>query len=592
MAISFPYTRYACPCSETSPPASIPGKRSSQLADDSDLEYEDTFNSHDPRANFSLYPLENLLFCDECNAIRCPKCWQEELMYWYCPNCLFEVPSSGVRSDGNRCVRHCYNCPQCAANLSITTLPAQASKGTHLTPGSASRSESYILSCHFCEWSSLDVGLKFDKATKITEQLHKRLDERKNKKRRSDNKQGQDDNKERSEEHDDASSEEQEQGRVKADHDDAFKKLQRFYNQQLSETTDQSSTYSNSPYSSPNNLARIMSLYGGLSYSALKKTREKPQPMREAEGPRDGMATFTAEDGTTDDEELLERLKLLGLAGTTSQAQRLASPPNYSARTTEQLLPTATQLVVRRGKRCRTCRIYLARPDQRSGGFRYKIRLLSLNYIPRLVLRPLNVQVPPPSMSFQIRPGPVEEVKLQPHHTQQYILTVRNPIFEPVQVTLATRATTPGEVASRVTILCPSFTVGPASDRFEDVLADSGVNSDGSRKGALASLTGSTDPDRQPEAGKIWERSRNSTSVILEVVPGALKRRSSIVSTSESELTEKELAEDDDILEIPIYVRVEWEAVPHAAEVSASRERRPHELAYWCVLGVGRIAEG
>lgn len=100
MAVSFPYTRYACPCSETATPASILGKRSSQQTDDS--EDEETFNSHDPRANFSLYPLENLLFCDECNAIRCPKCWLEEMMFWYCPNCLFEVPSSGVKSDGNR----------------------------------------------------------------------------------------------------------------------------------------------------------------------------------------------------------------------------------------------------------------------------------------------------------------------------------------------------------------------------------------------------------------------------------------------------------------------------------------------------------
>jgi dynactin-4 len=24
------------------------------------------------------------------------------MIYWYCPNCLFEVPSSGVKSDGNR----------------------------------------------------------------------------------------------------------------------------------------------------------------------------------------------------------------------------------------------------------------------------------------------------------------------------------------------------------------------------------------------------------------------------------------------------------------------------------------------------------
>lgn len=99
--MAFPYTRYACPCSETAStaPTSILGKRLSQ--DEADGE-EGTFNPHDPRANFSLYPLDHLLFCDECNQMRCEKCWLEEMMYWSCPNCLFEVPSSGVKGDGNR----------------------------------------------------------------------------------------------------------------------------------------------------------------------------------------------------------------------------------------------------------------------------------------------------------------------------------------------------------------------------------------------------------------------------------------------------------------------------------------------------------
>lgn len=477
-------------------------------------------------------------------------------------------------------MRHCYNCPLCSGNLTISALPAQTSNGAHLRPDSATKAESYILSCHFCEWSTLDVGLKFDKSNKITEQLHKALEERKNKKRSLE----------------ESENDEKDQKRGKSggqpDHNDTFKNLQKFYKEQLSEATDQPNPYSNSPYSSPANLARIMSLYGGLSYNALKKTREKPQPMREAGGTIEGLATFTANDGPCGEEELAGRLKTLGLSGTTTQSQRLALPSNYDSRTNDQLLPVATQLVVRRGKRCRTCRIYLARPDPKSTGYRFKIRLLSSNYIPRLAIRPLNTPPPAQTMSFQLRPEPVEERKLQPHQTQQYILTVRNPIFEHVKITLATRATTPGKVASRVTILCPSFTVGPASDKFEDVLADSSMSSDGSRKGALASLTGSTDSDRQPEAGKVWERTRNSTSVIVEVVPGALKRRPRIVSDSTLESGDEELAEDDDILEIPIYVRAEWKAAPHAVEAAESRERRPYELGYWCVLGVGRISEG
>lgn len=97
MAAPFPYTHYACPCSATTTPTT--SKRASQPSPQQD---DDTFNPHDPRAAYSLYPLENLLFCDECAQIRCPKCVNDEVINWYCPSCLFEVPSSGVRSEGNR----------------------------------------------------------------------------------------------------------------------------------------------------------------------------------------------------------------------------------------------------------------------------------------------------------------------------------------------------------------------------------------------------------------------------------------------------------------------------------------------------------
>lgn len=110
---AFPYTRYACPCGETTSPAptSLLNKRASQhlqveaaakVAEDEEEVEGGTFDPHDARANYSLYPLDQLLFCDECNHTRCAKCWSEETLYWYCPSCLFEVPSSGVKSDGNR----------------------------------------------------------------------------------------------------------------------------------------------------------------------------------------------------------------------------------------------------------------------------------------------------------------------------------------------------------------------------------------------------------------------------------------------------------------------------------------------------------
>jgi len=103
MAAPFPYTHYACPCSDlTSIVPSSTSKRNSSIQSTVNTVEDRTFNPHDPRANYSLYPLDHLFYCDECHGIRCPKCCNEEIISWYCPSCLFEVPSSAVKGDGNR----------------------------------------------------------------------------------------------------------------------------------------------------------------------------------------------------------------------------------------------------------------------------------------------------------------------------------------------------------------------------------------------------------------------------------------------------------------------------------------------------------
>ncbi|KAI5370392.1 Putative dynactin subunit 4 [Septoria linicola] len=588
MTLAFPYSRYACPCSDhvAAPPSLTAAKRASrqiETANDAtnsshnNHDDDETFNPHEPRAAYSLFPLDQLLYCDECNATRCPRCCGEEMMCWYCPNCMFEVPSSGVKGDGNRCARQCYDCPSCHANLTVTVADSSKARHaeSHLRPeGNTAPTESYFLLCQHCDWSSLDIGVRFSKPTKVTEQLSRLW-----KSRISDNK--------------DRDGEEPSLAHGPLHHDTAFANLTRFYKEQMSESSDQSNPYSSSPYSSPANLARIMSLYGGLSYNALKKSREKPQPMREAGNRAEGIVTIDT-NGQSPDDDVLHNMKTLGPRSTSEQSQRLQSPYNFDARLLDQSWPIATKLRVRRGKRCRSCRQFLVRPETKPDRLRYKIRLLASQHIPRLLVRPLQLAAPPQNTTFRLRAEPTKETTIQQHQTQQYIVTVRNPIFETVKITLATPATTPGKVASKVTILCPSFSVGPSGDMWDEALSHS-TASDGSRQAAMASLTGSADGDRQPEAGKVWERTRNSTSIILEVVPGALDSRSSMFSATHDEPLDTS-AEDDDVLEIPVYVRAEWEAdsagheALHHGEKSKSTERVTKELAYWCVLGVGRIA--
>ena len=95
--MNFPYTYISCPCNDVSTPINTGTK-----VQDDEEEQERTFDPRSRRANFSLYPLEHLLYCEDCQQIRCPRCTAEEIVCWYCPSCLFEMPLSVLKSEGPR----------------------------------------------------------------------------------------------------------------------------------------------------------------------------------------------------------------------------------------------------------------------------------------------------------------------------------------------------------------------------------------------------------------------------------------------------------------------------------------------------------
>lgn len=142
--------------------------------------------------------------------------------------------------------------------------------------------------------------------------------------------------------------------------------------------------------------------------------------------------------------------------------------------------------------------------------------------------------------------------------------------------------------------------------------------------------------EKVAEAGKVWDKGRNWTTVVLEVVPGTLpggaKEPSSSTNKTKKDKTKKksptddlddqdensdddesdsdpgfdwsgqtsdpnqQLQPDEDVLEIPVFVHMEWDsdnqidseqAVGRAGTGGSDTVKR--ELAYWMVLGVGRI---
>ncbi|KFY58174.1 hypothetical protein V497_04999, partial [Pseudogymnoascus sp. VKM F-4516 (FW-969)] len=86
------------------------------------------------------------------------------------------------------------------------------------------------------------------------------------------------------------------------------------------------------------------------------------------------------------------------------------------------------------------------------------------------------------------------------------------------------------------------------------------------------------------EAGKVYEKARNSVGVVIEVVPGVEEGFRDARSEAGGDDEEEEEA-----LEIPVRVRVEWEAEGAEEKDGGEGAKVKKELGFWVVLGVGKV---
>jgi dynactin-4 len=270
------------------------------------------------------------------------------------------------------------------------------------------------------------------------------------------------------------------------------------------------------------------------------------------------------------------------------------------------------QLRTKRTKRCSRCKEALVIPDKKVSTTKFKMKALASSFLPRLTISPLNPTSSSSASALATLSGQLvsAEQKLTPGKTHQFLLTIKNPLYETIRVSLASKARTPGRFGHKITILCPQFEVGASRDQYADVW-DEALATDGAEKSNGAG---------DVVAGKPYARGRNTTGVVVEVVPAPLSNpfaknektvpRMSIgafdpynlddVEGSDDDVDPDALAEDDDILEIPVRVRVEWEAEQTHGEGhhdgagkgggDGAEGKVKHELAFWVVLGVGRVA--
>jgi dynactin-4 len=159
---------------------------------------------------------------------------------------------------------------------------------------------------------------------------------------------------------------------------------------------------------------------------------------------------------------------------------------------------------------------------------------------------------------------------LQPGSTHQFLLTVTNPLYDPINITLATPEKTPGRYPAMVYILCPEFEVGASTDVWDEALGPEAKANPKAAKGK-GKKTGLH--------ATIWDSGRNWTTVVLEIVPPLLPE----------DLTEME--DDDYVVKVPILVRSVYEADIEREDTIGKEGREKKEHSYWSVLEVGRIAK-
>ena len=439
----------------------------------------------------------------------------------------------------------------------------------------------WIVACSYCNWTSLDVNLKFEKAINFYSQISKLR--------------GKDATSSPAKPpgHDGLTKDEP--GPVdsesSSDPDAIFASLKSFYKSQLSASTGNNPLLTPAGelnYNSPSSLARLMSLYAGIG-SYGKKSNAKNHGMRESANRAEGLRLIDPlADGDT-----VQKLRTQGWSGTTSVAQQ--AEQTQPTRFIDELLPVPTPLRTKRGKRCANCRHILVKPESKVQSTRFRIKLVAVNYIPKISLEALRSPQQPV----------INLTSLVPYQANQFLLTLRNAIFDRVHVTLATPTRTPGPYGHKVTILCPEFDLGPNLDIWEEALKDNPRSDSHSQSAKLeksptmdysSSRTGGE--SRVAEAGKVWEKGRDWTTVVLEVVCTGISGKGEEGNEDDSE-QKRGLEEDEDVLEIPIFVRLEWMGDVGVDEntssletttLSGGRTMTKRELAYWVVIGVGRVA--
>ncbi|PCH39894.1 hypothetical protein WOLCODRAFT_136543 [Wolfiporia cocos MD-104 SS10] len=418
-----PNVEYYCPCLAASPHPPPP---------------------HLPSSSFSFHPLHSLFFCEECDAVRCNRCVMVEVSGYYCPNCLFEVPSASVRAEKNRCARNCFHCPNCRNTLTVVASDPPEDADARMSPivSTTLGEPPFFLYCNHCRWDSAEVGIIFEKPTGLAAQLQK---------------------------YEDSAPESLEFERLK-EHFEPY--LRASSSSALPAASHHIHT---NPITAAAASALARDIPGVGKYSALARNRigrEKSTQKQEIPDykPRVevGAASGLSAGGGEADVEYMRHLEMDSEVATLEQ--RWGNSWVSSLRTAD-LKPMRIPLQAKKSKRCPSCRHILIKPEQKAQSVRYKIKLVAANYLPAISVSLPHAQAALEMMKRSTALSKSASVPGDEHgaaagtllagKTYAFHLAFTNPLYDPIQVRLKKAQVMPAGEARR-----PAFQVNLPSAAF------------------------------------------------------------------------------------------------------------------------------
>jgi len=162
---------------------------------------------------------------------------------------------------------------------------------------------------------------------------------------------------------------------------------------------------------------------------------------------------------------------------------------------------------------------------------------------------------------------------LKPGITHSFILTITNPLYDPIKLTLSTPAMAPGQYPHATTILRPEFAVGANADIWNDD----------------EEILPSTEQEKRRSRFGIFEAKRNMISIFMEVIPAT-------PTTGERGSRSGEIA-----VEIPIFVKMVYQVedvekddtltlMHQVMEEEKGNGKVEKEIGYWVIVQIGSIS--